>query len=88
VAEALAALDVRDGTGKHPTAECARQSWEAVKKAKRVKPAPARPVASPALPPALAPAADPGATFVDSRDAAKARMLAQFKPVTVPRKEH
>jgi hypothetical protein len=68
VADALAELDVRDGTGKHPTAECARQSWDAVKKAKRAKsssrPPPAvLPSAPSVMPPPQMPSADDDVAF-------------------------
>ena len=40
IADALIDLGIRDGTGKQPNAECVRQAWAAVTKARRAKPAP------------------------------------------------
>jgi hypothetical protein len=97
VAEAMTALDLRDGSGKHPNAVRARKTWAEVKKAKSRRPKPRASLAhdqavpSPAPVPPLPPqpsAADPSLVIAaEARAAARARMQALFKPVTIPRKD-
>ena len=94
-AEAFKRLDVRDGAGNHPSGECVRLTWVKVRRAKgwigkpsgepRTTPMAAAPVVTVSLP-SLATTDTPTPPPSTSRDAAKARLFAQFKNVTI-RKE-
>lgn len=93
VASALAAQDLKDGSGKPPTGERARKTWFEVRRAKgwhlmplqqsqQAAPAPRPP--APLIPlPHPEPSADDSPTPADAR----ARLLARMKPVTIPKKE-